>query len=100
MHVQFMHLKNPAELPIHGTTMAGISRREFREALWCNTYSDVVNCGHRKLPLSVKWGSYWIQACMSDAEVSIATLLVMIGLRLEHRMSVTCKSGAVGRYVD
>ncbi|MGB7348051.1 MAG: flotillin-like protein FloA [Pirellulaceae bacterium] len=38
-----------------------------------------------------KWGSYWLQAYMSDADVSMKSLIVMSFLRIEHRMIVTAK---------
>jgi uncharacterized protein YqfA (UPF0365 family) len=41
--------------------------------------------------LFAKWGSYWIQAYMSGAEVSMASLIVMSFLKIDHRMIVTAK---------
>jgi uncharacterized protein YqfA (UPF0365 family) len=41
--------------------------------------------------LFTKWGSYWIQAYMSGADVSMASLIVMSLLKLDHRMIVTAK---------
>ncbi|QDS94282.1 SigmaW regulon antibacterial [Roseimaritima multifibrata] len=38
-----------------------------------------------------KWGSYWIQAYMSGAEVSMTSLIGMTFLKLDHRMIVTAK---------
>ena len=38
-----------------------------------------------------KWGSYWLQAFMSDADVSMKSLIVMSFLRIEHRLIVTAK---------
>lgn len=38
-----------------------------------------------------KWGSYWIQAYMSDADVSMTSLIVMSLLRIEQRLIVTAK---------
>lgn len=38
-----------------------------------------------------KWGSYWFQAYMSDADVSMKSLIVMSFLRIDHRMIVTAK---------
>ena len=39
----------------------------------------------------VKWGSYWFQAFMSDADVSMKSLIVMSFLKIEQRMIVTAK---------
>lgn len=39
----------------------------------------------------VKWGSYWLQAFMSDADVSMKSLIVMSFLKIEQRMIVTAK---------
>ena len=39
----------------------------------------------------VKWGSYWLQAYMSDADVSMTSLIVMSFLRIDHRMIVNSK---------
>jgi uncharacterized protein YqfA (UPF0365 family) len=41
--------------------------------------------------LFAKWGSYWIQAYMSGADVSMASLIVMSFLKIDHRMIVTAK---------
>jgi uncharacterized protein YqfA (UPF0365 family) len=41
--------------------------------------------------LFAKWGSYWIQAYMSGADVSMASLIVMTFLKIDHRMIVTAK---------
>ena len=38
-----------------------------------------------------KWGSYWLQAYMSGADVSMKSLIVMSFLRIEHRLIVTAK---------
>lgn len=38
-----------------------------------------------------KWGSYWIQAYMSGADVSMKSLIVMSLLRIEHRLIVNAK---------
>jgi uncharacterized protein YqfA (UPF0365 family) len=38
-----------------------------------------------------KWGSYWLQAYMSGADVSMNSLIAMSFLRIEHRMIVTAK---------
>ena len=38
-----------------------------------------------------KWGSYWVQAYMSGADVSMKSLIVMSFLRIEHRLIVTAK---------
>ena len=38
-----------------------------------------------------KWGSYWLQAYMSGADVSMKSLIVMSLLRIEHRLIVTAK---------
>ncbi|TWT79883.1 SigmaW regulon antibacterial [Planctomycetes bacterium CA13] len=36
-----------------------------------------------------KWGSFWFQAYMSGASVSMASLIAMTFLRIDHRMIVT-----------
>ncbi|QDT09019.1 flotillin-like protein FloA [Planctomycetes bacterium K23_9] len=41
--------------------------------------------------LFAKWGSYWVQAYMSDADVSMASLVAMSFLRIDQRMIVTSK---------
>lgn len=41
--------------------------------------------------LFAKWGSYWIQAYMSGADVSMASLIVMSLLKLDLRTLVTAK---------
>ena len=41
--------------------------------------------------LLTKWGSYWIQAYMSGADVSMKSLIVMSLLKIDHRMLVTAK---------
>lgn len=41
--------------------------------------------------LFTKWGSYWVQAYMSGADVSMASLIVMSLLKLDHSMLVTAK---------
>ena len=41
--------------------------------------------------LLVKWGSFWIQAYMSGADVSMASLIAMSFLKIEQRMIVTAK---------
>ena len=41
--------------------------------------------------LMTKWGSYWIQAYMSGADVSMASLIAMTFLKIDHRMLVTSK---------
>lgn len=38
-----------------------------------------------------KWGSLWLQAYMSGADVSLKSLIVMSFLRIEHRLIVTAK---------
>lgn len=38
-----------------------------------------------------KWGSYWFQAYMSGADVSMKSLIVMSFLRIDHRLIVTGK---------
>jgi uncharacterized protein YqfA (UPF0365 family) len=38
-----------------------------------------------------KWGSYWLQAYMSGADVSMKSLIVMSFLKIEHRLIVTAK---------
>lgn len=38
-----------------------------------------------------KWGSYWLQAYMSGADVSMKSLIIMSFLRIEHRLIVTAK---------
>ncbi|WP_419188502.1 flotillin-like protein FloA [Stieleria bergensis] len=38
-----------------------------------------------------KWGSYWLQAYMSGADVNMKSLIVMSFLRIEHRLIVTAK---------
>ena len=38
-----------------------------------------------------KWGSYWLQAYMSGADMSMKSLIVMSFLRIEHRLIVTAK---------
>ena len=38
-----------------------------------------------------KWGSFWLQAYMSGANVSMKSLVVMSFLRVEHRLIVTAK---------
>ncbi len=38
-----------------------------------------------------KWGSYWLQAYMSAADVSMKSLIVMSFLRIEHRLILTAK---------
>ncbi len=38
-----------------------------------------------------KWGSYWLQAYMSGADVSMKSLIAMSFLRIEHRTIVTAK---------
>ncbi|KAA5541935.1 flotillin-like protein FloA [Roseiconus nitratireducens] len=38
-----------------------------------------------------RWGSYWIQAYMSGADVSMASLIAMSFLKIEHRLIVTAK---------
>lgn len=38
-----------------------------------------------------KWGSFWLQAYMSAADVSMKSLIVMSFLRIEHRLIVTGK---------
>ncbi len=43
------------------------------------------------IAVSVKWGSFWIQAYMSGADVSMASLVAMSLLRIDHRMIVTAK---------
>lgn len=39
----------------------------------------------------LKWGSYWLQAFMSDADVSMKSLIVMSFLNIEQRMIVAAK---------
>ncbi len=39
----------------------------------------------------IKWGSYWLQAYMSGADVSMTSLIVMSLLGIEHRTIVTAK---------
>ncbi|WP_146515359.1 flotillin-like FloA family protein [Rubripirellula amarantea] len=39
----------------------------------------------------IKWGSYWFQAYMCGAEVSLKSLIVMSFLRIDHSMIVTAK---------
>jgi uncharacterized protein YqfA (UPF0365 family) len=39
----------------------------------------------------LRWGSYWLQAFMSDADVSMKSLIVMSFLKIEQRMIVTAK---------
>lgn len=41
--------------------------------------------------LFAKWGSYWIQAYMSDADVSMVSLIVMTFLKIDQRTIVTAK---------
>lgn len=41
--------------------------------------------------LFAKWGSYWIQAYMSGADVSMTSLIVMSFLKIDHRLIVTAK---------
>ncbi|GAA5507682.1 hypothetical protein Rcae01_03139 [Novipirellula caenicola] len=41
--------------------------------------------------ISAKWGSYWIQAYMSGADISMTSLIAMSFLRIEHRLIVTAK---------
>ena len=43
------------------------------------------------LVVAAKWGSYWLQAFMSDADVSLKSLIVMSFLKIDHRMIVTAK---------
>jgi len=38
-----------------------------------------------------RWGSLWLQAYMSGADVSMKSLIVMSFLRIEHRLIVTAK---------
>ncbi|QEF97380.1 SigmaW regulon antibacterial [Stieleria maiorica] len=38
-----------------------------------------------------KWGTYWLQAYMSGADVSMKSLIVMSFLRIEQRLIVTAK---------
>jgi uncharacterized protein YqfA (UPF0365 family) len=38
-----------------------------------------------------KWGSYWFQAYMSSADVSLRSLIVMSFLRIDHGLIVTAK---------
>lgn len=38
-----------------------------------------------------KWGSYWFQAFMSGADVSMKSLIMMSFLRIDHRLIVTAK---------
>ncbi|WP_436717921.1 flotillin-like protein FloA [Roseiconus lacunae] len=38
-----------------------------------------------------KWGSYWLQAYMSGADMNMKSLIVMGLLRIEHRLIVTAK---------
>lgn len=38
-----------------------------------------------------KWGAYWLQAYMSDADVSMRSLIAMSFLQIEHRRIVTAK---------
>lgn len=38
-----------------------------------------------------KWGSYWFQAYMSGADVSMKSLIIMSLLRIEHSLIVTAK---------
>lgn len=47
--------------------------------------------GFLLVAIFAKWGSYWIQAYMSDADVSMASLIVMSLLRIEQRLIVTAK---------
>lgn len=43
------------------------------------------------IAVCAKWGSYWLQAYMSGADVSMKSLVVMSFLRVEHRLIVTAK---------
>lgn len=38
-----------------------------------------------------KWGAYWVQAYMSGADVSFASLIAMTFLKIDHRMIVDAK---------
>ena len=38
-----------------------------------------------------KWGSFWLQAYMSGADVSMKSLIVMSLLKIDHRLIVTAK---------
>lgn len=42
-------------------------------------------------PVFAKWGAYWVQAYMSGADVSLANLIVMSLLKIEHVLIVTAK---------
>ncbi|TWU08444.1 flotillin-like protein FloA [Stieleria varia] len=39
----------------------------------------------------MKWGSYWVQAYMSGAHISMASLIAMSFLKIEHRLIVTAR---------
>lgn len=41
--------------------------------------------------LFANWGSYWLQAYMSGADVSMTSLIVMSFLKIDHRLIVTAK---------
>ena len=43
------------------------------------------------IAIFAKWGSFWLQAYMSGADVSLKSLFVMSFLRIEHRLIVTAK---------
>ena len=43
------------------------------------------------LAVFAKWGSYWLQAYMSGADVSMTSLIVMSLLRIDHRTIVNAK---------
>jgi len=48
----------------------------------------------------LKWGSYWLQAFMSDADVSMKSLIVMSFLKIEQRMIVTAKPRQRNQFGD
>ena len=43
------------------------------------------------LGIFAKWGSYWFQAYMSDADIKMKSLIAMTFLGIDHRMIVTAK---------
>ncbi|TWU39079.1 SigmaW regulon antibacterial [Novipirellula aureliae] len=46
-------------------------------------------CAMAIVVIAMKWGSFWFQAYMSGANVSMASLIAMTFLRIDHRMIVT-----------
>tara|TARA_R110002073_G_scaffold11898_2_gene53584 strand:- start:12691 stop:13800 length:1110 start_codon:yes stop_codon:yes gene_type:complete len=66
------------ELPSFGQAMVGLG-------------VVAVVIGLLIIAIFAKWGSYWVQAYMSGADITMKSLIVMSFLRVEHRLIVTAK---------